>query len=219
MKLDKVSIIIPCYNQAHFLPDAINSALAQSYNNKEIIVIDDGSEDNTSMVARQFNVQLIEQENRGLAGARNSGIKAASGEWILPLDADDKLHPKFIEHTINKNDIVSTNLVMFGKENRLRKSRLPHPGYEDLLKYNYLNCCALFKKEIWTTVGGYDEEMRDGYEDWDFWIRATKAGYCVTVVNENLFYYRRHGSSLYEHAVKNEAGIIAYMKGKYPVKW
>ena len=86
---DKVSIIIPCYKQAHFLAEAIESALAQDYDNFEVIVVNDGSPDNTSEVAKRYPVSLIEQENKGLSAARNAGIKASTGSWILPLDADN----------------------------------------------------------------------------------------------------------------------------------
>lgn len=214
-QMDKVSIIIPCYNQAHFLPDAINSALAQSYKNIEVIVVNDGSVDNTSEVARKFKVKLIEQENKGLAAARNAGIKAASGEWILPLDADDKIHAFFISRTIGKSDIVATLIETFGAEHRLWKFGRNQPLHSDFLKMNQMAYCCLFKKEIWDNIGGYDEQMRDGYEDWDFWIRATREGYKVHRVMEFLFHYRRGRNALYNHAFENHNKIIEYMDGKH----
>lgn len=214
--MDKVSIIIPCYNQAHFLPDAIKSALAQTYHGIEIIVVNDGSTDNTSEVAGQFPVKLIEQENKGLAAARNAGIKAASGEWILPLDADDKIHASFISKTIGKGDIVATLVETFGKEHRLWKFGRDQPFHSDFLKMNQMAYCCLYKKEIWEVVGGYDIDMKDGYEDWDFWIRATREGYKVHRVMEFLFHYRRAGNTLYNHAYENHNNILAYMDGKHP---
>jgi len=153
-----------------------------------------------------------------LAGARNSGIEASSGKWILPLDADDKIHPIFIERTIHENDIVTTGLQTFGREIRRWKSSIIHPGYKDFLRFNDINCCSLFKREVWEQTGGYDENMRDGYEDWDFWIRATKKGFNVTRVPEILFFYRQHANSLYAHALKNHDKIIEYMIGKHPMR-
>ena len=212
---NKVSIVIPCYNQAHWLSDAIESALAQTYKDIEVIVVNDGSKDNTSEVAKRYpNVKLIEQPNKGLSGARNSGIKKAAGGWILTLDADDKIHPDFVKKTIGLNDIVTTTLETFGDEKRIWKSNLIHPTYNDLVEKNHLNCCSLFKKDVWTSVGGYDEQMRDGYEDWDFWIRATKNGFNITRIDDVLFYYRKHGVSMVTHARKNHDKIMAYMRKK-----
>ncbi|MES2590881.1 MAG: glycosyltransferase [Bacteroidota bacterium] len=215
---NKVSIIIPCYNQARFLPDAINSALAQTHKDVEIIVVNDGSLDNTSVIARKFpSVTLVEQKNKGLSAARNAGIKRASGGWIITLDADDKLHPEFIEKTIGKNDIVCTRLETFGAEHKTWMSVLKHPQLSDLLKINHLNCCSLFKKDVWTMAGGYDENMRDGYEDWEFWIRAAQAGFNITVIDEALFYYRkRHLPSMFTEAKAKHGTIIQYMSAKHP---
>src|SRR5918994_3621037 len=94
-----VTVVIPCYNQAHFLGEAIESVLSQSYPNFEILVVDDGSTDDTSEVAGRYpqQVRLIRQENRGLAGARNTGIGHARGEYLVFLDADDRLLPEALE--------------------------------------------------------------------------------------------------------------------------
>ena len=215
---NKVSIIIPCYNQAKFLPEAIESALAQTYKDIEVIVVNDGSPDNTSEVARRYKgVKLVEQTNKGLSGARNAGIKKSSGGWIVTLDADDRLHPMFVQQTIGKNDIVSTRLQTFGRENRTWKSHLSTITHRDLLNKNHINCCSIFKKDVWTLAGGYDEKMRDGYEDWEFWIRAAAAGFNITSINETLFFYRKHpGPSMFDEAKGKHAKIISYMKGKHP---
>lgn len=212
----KVSIIIPCYNQAHFLPDAIESALAQTHPDVEIIVVDDGSPDDTAIVAGRYpGVILIRKENGGLSSARNIGIAHATGTYILPLDADDKIHPDFITKTIGMDDIVSTGLWTFGKENREWITDVDKPEYQHFIQRNHINCCSLFKKEMWTAIGGYDEQMRDGFEDWDFWTRATRAGYTVTILREWLFYYRKHSVSMFAEAQRKRAEIIEYMHRKY----
>lgn len=213
---NRVSVVIPCYKQAHFLSAAIYSVKAQTYKDVEIIVVNDGSPDNTSYMAKTHSVKLIEQPNKGLGAARNAGIKKASGGWIITLDADDKLHPQFIEKTIGKSDIVSTGLETFGTQKRRWISQTPNPTHKDFLQRNHINCCSLFKKDVWTMAGGYDENMRDGYEDWDFWIRATQAGFNVQVINEFLFFYRKHSVSLFAHAKNNHDKIVSYMRGKYP---
>lgn len=224
---DKVSIVIPCYNQGNFLKDAIDSALAQTHKNIEVIVVNDGSSDNTAIVARSYGnrIKYIEQTNKGLSAARNAGIKSSSGGWILPLDSDDKIHPDFIKKTIGKGDIVSTFLQCFGNSKDVWKPRMSNPTYKDFLKSNHIFCCSLFKKDVWTISGGYDEEQFtkgkqgvNGYEDWSYWIKATKNNFNVTVVPEILFYYRKHGDSMHSNAIKNHKKIIAYMKDVYGVK-
>jgi hypothetical protein len=218
---NKVSIVIPCYNQAQFLPDSIGSALAQTHKDVEVIVVNDGSPDNTSAVVRKYGkkVKLVEQQNKGLSAARNAGIKASAGGWIITLDADDKLHPEYIEKTIGRSDIVSTMMQTFGAESKNWRTRLPgnNPTHADLLRENHINCAALFKKDVWTLAGGYDEDMKDGYEDWEFWIRATAAGFSIEIVNEPLFFYRKHRTpSMLAKARAKHPDIVAYMRRKHP---
>lgn len=218
--MEKVSIIIPCYNQGHFLSDAIESALAQTYPNIEVIVVDDGSTDNTMEVVRKYpTVWLMSQKNKHLSGARNTGIKRAEGTWILPLDSDDKIHPEYVTKTLqcaknNGSDIVSTWLETFGNENRRWGSLDVEPVYQNFLQKNHINCCSLFKKSMWTDLGGYDENMKQGFEDWDFWRRATRKGYKVNILTEYLFQYRKHGVSMFAEAQKKRAEIIDFMRKK-----
>ena len=210
MGMQKVSIIIPCYNQAHYLRDAIESALEQTIP-CEVIVVNDGSTDNTSEVAKEYPVKLIEKVNGGLSSARNAGIKEATGEWILPLDSDDIISSDFVEKTIGKDDIVGVYQQEFGDSQTKWVNPNLNPKFEDFLKANQTNCCSLFKKEIWEKVGGYDENMRLGYEDWYFWLKSTKAGYNVTIVPEFLFFYRKHGYSMVSKAKKHHDEIHKYM--------
>jgi len=207
---DLVSIVIPCYNQAQYLGETIESALQQTYNNVEIIVVNDGSPDNTSEIASKYPVILIEQKNSGLSNARNNGIKASHGKWILTLDSDDKIDKDFIKKTINKADIVSTTLKTFDQEDKIWEPPRDNPIYDNFLMDNQINCCSLFKREVFDAVGGFDEQMRDGYEDWDFWVRVAHFGYKFQVIREPLFFYRKHGRSFINHAIENH-----YMLNKY----
>lgn len=207
---EKVSIVIPCYGQAHYLEDAIESALTQTVL-CEVIVVNDGSPDNTSEIAKKYPVRLVEKKNGGLSSARNAGIAVAKGEYILTLDADDIISQDFLEKTLGLDDIVGTQQQEFGDSHTLWINNNLHPTFEDFKKANQINCCSLFKKEIWEKVGGYDESMRIGYEDWYFWLKATKAGYKVTIVPEPLFFYRKHGQSMVSNAVKHHDEIYKYM--------
>lgn len=216
----RVSIVIPCYNQEEYLTDAIKSAEGQTHEDIEIVVVDDGSVPPLNKNNYPQWIDIIPQANKGLPAARNAGIQVASGEWILPLDADDKIHPDFITKALataaqHNADIISTGLQFFGtKVGKLMPE--PAPTHRDFLRKNRINCCSLFRKAMWVKLGGYDERMRDGFEDWYFWLCATAAGYTVRVVQEPLFYYRRHGPSLINHARANREKIVTYMRTKFP---
>ena len=213
-----VSVIIPCFNYGQWLPEAIESALSQTHEPHEVIVVNDGSTDNTGEVVRRFpGVKYIYQENKGTPAARNLGIKLAKGEWILPLDADDTLEPTFIERCLKeKTDIISCSMHMFGEKIADCRLNMLHPRYADFLKSNHCLCVALYKKKMWEHIGGYDEKMVLGYEDWELWIRATKAGYTMTVLDDLLFNYRKHGESMNAVSRRNHPDIKKYMDSKHP---
>lgn len=216
MVLGLTSIIIPCFNHADFLDEAIQSAMRQTYPLLEIIVVNDGSTDNSREVAEKYSfITVLNTENNGLSAARNIGIEASEGEYILTLDADDTIDPEFVTKTIGKNDIVSTAIRYFGDINCIKHPVKPHPTHEDFYKHNHINCCSLYKREIWDKIGGYDEQMRRGLEDWDFWLRATKADFKVTVLKEALFNYRKHGVSMITEAKRHYRETEKYIKSKH----
>lgn len=211
-----VTIVIPCYNQGHFLEDAIRSVLDQTEKVREIIVVDDGSTDNTTQVARKYNVTYIYQDNKHLSAARNTGFKNAKTRWVIPLDADDKLHPEFVEKVFQTQEqysahIVSTWLQTFGNENRCWGSVDIEPTYQNFRQKNHINCCSLVDKKVWFDLCGYDEKMKEGFEDWDFWRRATRNGYKIRIRPEYLFFYRKHGVSMFKEAQKKRDKLIEYM--------
>lgn len=197
----KVSIIIPCYNQAEYLTEAVESVVNQTYQSWECIIVNDGSPDNTREVAKnlinKYNYKQIiylEKENGGVASARNYGINKSRGRYILPLDADDKIHHTFLEKTVNILDynpyihIVYTDLQEFGDRANLVQAQDWNPN--SLPYQNHLNYCSLFRKEVWVKVGGYNPNMVQGYEDWDFWIGAAEYGFVGYHIKEPLFFYR-----------------------------
>lgn len=210
----QASIIIPNYNYAKYVGEAIESALNQTVK-AEVIVVDDGSTDNSLKVIRQYPVKLIAQSNKGLPGARNAGIKEATGEWILPLDSDDKIDPTFLEKTIGKGDIVATGMQEFGENNRkyLPPSELT---YKNFISHNNIYCCSLFRKKVWETVGGYDEKMTLGLEDWQFWLKSLYAGFGLSVVPEYLFFYRKHGHSMIDETLKRHKEAFSDLKKTLP---
>lgn len=220
--MTKVSIIIACYNQAQYLADAVESVLDQHYemSGTEIIVINDGSSDDTKEVASLYPVRLINQENRGLPAARNIGIKESTGNLILPLDADDRLHPDFLNKTVPiinespQTGVVHVHRQHFGLIQSIKYS--PEFSIERLKVKCPLNYCSLYRKEVWESCKGYDERFVLGYEDWDFWFGAAKMGWNFQLVDEVLFYYRKHGYSMSDRAKENHKFLYGMIIDKYP---
>ena len=209
----RCSVVIPCYNHAAYLAEAIESALAQTVP-VEVIVVDDGSTDGSHKVASRYPVQLIRQKNRGLAAARNVAIAAAQCSHILPLDADDVLEPECVERmlTASKTAIVRAPSMLFGDV----PSRQWLPGgpttLVGFLAHNAAAACSMFPRAVWEQVGGYDESMRHGYEDWDLWVRMVASGVPVATVPQICWRYRKHGPSLVTVA-------IAKAEGPMRAKW
>jgi glycosyltransferase involved in cell wall biosynthesis len=225
-----VSIIIPCYNYAKFVSDAIESALNQTYKNIELVIINDGSTDNSKEIILKYinlsNVIYLEQKNVGLAISRNNGIEKSKGEIILCLDADDWINPHYIENIVkNLTDyktIVTTDLYLADEFLNITEIIPYYPTtYEKMLNQNYINGCAGFSKKLFMEVGGYDPKLTKlGYEDWDLWIRMMKVGAKSKVINSEdktnpFFKYRKHGNSMVSNAMKKHDEIYNYMKTKY----
>lgn len=199
-----ISIIIPCYNDWQYVEQAVNSAVNQTYVNKEVIVIDDGSNVKTKEILKKIEpkiTKLITQENKGQSTARNAGIEVSKGDYILVLDSDDYFEPTFCEKAfaIFKNNsnckLVSchANLV---SENKKTILFTPAGGtIEDFLFSNAALGTSMFRKEDWNNCGHYDETMRSGLEDWEFFIRLLKNGGITEIIQEPLYNYRKRKCS------------------------
>lgn len=219
----KVSIVIPSYGQAEYLPSAIESALSQT-TRCEVIVVDDGSTDNSAEIAKNYPVKLIRQTNKGLPSARNTGIMNATCDYILPLDADDILEDTCVERLLQvaeatSADIVAPSFKSFGVENGLT-ILLPAPSIEDFKRGNHIGYCALIKREALLEVGGYNPKMVFGWEDYDLWFDLLKRDKKLVTVQEPLWLYRtkeasmiheanKHGQELKEQIMKNHPTIYA----------
>jgi len=222
-----VSIVIPCYNQANFLPEALESVIAQTYQDWECIIVNDGSPDNTSVVANTImqrhpdkRMTLLEKPNGGLADARNFGISHAEGHYILPLDADDILHPEMLQKSVSFLEanpgvaIIYTDLIHFGA---VTKHVIAGEYDFQLLRYaNQLNYCSLYKKAVWKAVGGYNTNMVWGYEDWDFWIACGERGFFAKHLSEALLFYRVKSESMFTRALEHDAELKAQIVLNHP---
>ena len=200
-----VSVIVPCYNQAKYLSEALQSVLDQTYENWECIIVNDGSPDNTEEVAKQWvekdsRFKYFYKENGGLSSARNAGIAIAEGEFILPLDADDRIGKDYTllaMKTFQEDSdlkLVYCKAEKFGEESG--SWNLPVFSLFELARQNMIFCSALYRKEDWSRVDGYDENMIFGLEDWEFWIAILKNGGEVKCLDEVEFYYRISENSM-----------------------
>lgn len=194
-----VSIIIPCYNQAQYLNETIQCVFDQNYENWECIIVNDGSPDNTLEIAQKWcskdtRFKYFYKDNGGLSSARNYGIENALGEFILPLDADDKIGSTYTLLAMRAfQDEPNLKLVYckaekFGEESGIWD--LHTFSLFNLARRNMIFCSAFFRKQEWSRVGGYDTNLIYGLEDWEFWIAILKNGGEVKCLDEIGFYYR-----------------------------
>ena len=199
-----VSIIIPSYRQAAYIAETLDSVLAQTYVSWEALIIDDGSPDNTDEVVapyleRDARIKYLKKENGGVSAARNYGISFAQGEYILPLDADDKIAPRYLELAVQAFEeeparrLVYCYARFFGA--RTDEFKVRYRGYRAMLLDNSIFCSAVYRRSDCLAVGGYSEKLRLGFEDWDFNIRFLDEQSVVYQIPEELFYYRIKPSS------------------------
>lgn len=204
LKNNLVSIIIPAYNQGRYLGEAIQSCLDQTYSDIEIIVVDDGSTDNTREVVKSFNnrkIQYIYKQNGGLSSARNVGIRASTGEFITFLDSDDAFLPEkstILVDKMNENPhlgFVAGHALLIDQRGIVIPNKfetcLPCP-IQNLILGNPFHVGSVLIKRTWQEkIGFFDEKLRS-YEDWDFWLRLAFAGCPMDVIPRPVSKYRFH---------------------------
>jgi len=195
-----ISVVIPCYNLGRYLHEAVESVLAQTMQQFEVSIVDDGSTDEfTRLLLANFDrpkTQVIEQANKGLpAATRNHGIRHARGRYICCLDADDRLRPEFFEKAVaileSQPDVGFVTGYQQTFDGRDEINRFDSCAFPDLLVFNQAIVPALFRRDAWERVGGYCETFSvRGIEDWDFWISILESGYRAVVLPEVLYDYR-----------------------------
>ena len=222
----KVSIIIPYFNQPDYLQEAVDSINKSTYRNIEIIVVNDGS---TTLEAEQaFNkldgVIKLSKSNGGLSSARNAGVSVSSGQYILPLDADDKIHPDYIRLAVNalvnnpELAYVSCHTHNFGV---FENEYIPVGYVPELMPFinTHGKCANLFRHSVFEVCGGYDEII-SSYEDWDFLLTLHENGFNGDVLPEELFFYRRHYDSMvYTTANPHRVELVQYIMSKHQEVW
>lgn len=202
MNTPAISVILPCYNAHEFLPRALESLRAQTFQDFETLIINDGSTDPDTRAYLETipdDIRVIHQENRGLAGARNRGFSEAAADLVLPLDCDDWLAPEFLADALQalnataEKCFVYADLSLEGEADGILKK--PYNLFEQLF-FNQLPYCMLIPKPAWQEIGGYDETMRLGYEDWEFNIRLGLNGYTGVPLGQPHFHYHVSASGM-----------------------
>ncbi len=215
-----VSVVIATYNHGKYLPETIGSVLAQSYKNIEVIVVDDGSTDNSGDIVKQYPVKYVYQENRGASAAFNMGIRMSHGEFYVTPGADDKLDPLYVEKCLremlidDRTAFVWTGAQEFGFSHEVR---MPMPLLNRFSIYRGTGGqlgAALFRRKAYNAVGGYDENL-SVYEDWDIAIRMVRRGWKGRPVCEPIYFWRRHQASTRNTGAAPEV-LRGFLEKKYP---
>lgn len=248
MKRPLVSVVVICYNYARYLTEAVESVLNQTYSNVEIIIVNDGSTDNTHKVVQQIvklypKIRYIKQENKGVVYTRNRAIAESKGEYLIQLDADDFLDSNYVQEVMKvaqntDADIVYTDFETFGIREP-RKSDFPEHNIERLKNANYIHIASLIKR---AAVGGirFDPELdKRSHEDWDFFLCLSAQGAKAMKCKGTLLHYRIHGegrnnsvnsashrldylvtySYIISKHVKSDPGNYEYLFGQTAAAW
>ena len=215
--MNKVSIVIPCYNAGEFLAETVQSALAQTYADIEVVIVDDGSLDPATQFlldqASWPRTRIIRQANAGPAAARNRAVQEAAGVYILPLDADDTIEPEYVAKAVAVLDTRPEVGVVYCKATKFGAEQgpwgLPDYALRELVIDNVIFVTALYRKEDWLAVGGYNERLRHGVEDYEFWVKIVHLGREVVQLDEYLFNYRIQQKSRTTSFQDGRANVVA----------
>lgn len=226
----KISVIVPCYNQAEYLSDNLESIQGQTEKPHEVIVVNDGSTDETRYISQQYPFTYVEQVNKGLSSARNTGIMNTTvgmDDYILPLDADDMMTDnciKRIREVAEETgaDIIAPSFKCFGKYNDqvvlMKEPTLndfrPLPNTE--LPLNRIGHFSAVKKEALLEVGGYSPRMEWGWEDLHLWINLLSRGKKIVTIPEILILYRTKESSMIHEANRHATELWSQISKDFP---
>jgi hypothetical protein len=227
-RIPLVSVVIPCYKQAEYLPSAIESVVRQTLSDWEIVVVDDGSPDDTAQVFARLgaahpeqSMTLVRQPNSGLAAARNAGISASRGLYVLPLDADDEIAETMLEATTTLLDADRSVAFVYTDAVHFREGSSEIVPAEDLsprreCEVNQPNYAALIPRSVWEAAGGYNPNMTWGYEDWDFWLSCIDHGLVGKRLPQPLFRYRVRPGSMFSSALAHDRELRRQLRRNHP---
>ncbi|MEU1707600.1 glycosyltransferase family A protein [Streptomyces sp. NPDC005706] len=232
LKTCEVSVIVTCYNYGRFLRRALDSVLRQSFSDWEVIIVDDGSSDETREVLHKFmeshdqvRISTLHVRNGGLAKARNLGIALARGTYVTCLDADDSFAAHALDDMVaalRENEsmaVVRPGMSIFEEvehERRLLQvDIMPEYSLSDLAVENLAPYCSMFRWEAWQEVGGYDETM-PAYEDWDFWLSLGERGHTMGRTFRSSLCYRLNRDGLLRSSRGRDLELRARIVRNHP---
>ncbi len=226
----KVTVVIPCYKQSHYLVECLSSITAQTYPHWRAIVVDDASPDSPEIyrVVKEIDdsrIRVVSHDrNRGLAASRNTGIRESETELVYPLDSDDKIEPDCLESLVpvlladEALDCAFPNVRRFGRMNEVTEFHGPPPGEKLVRIVDTLpGAGTLMRKKFWERVGEYDEgeTLRLGREDFEFYVRAFRKGCNAAHVDKPLYLYRISHSSMTIACALRDNEVYDYIYNKH----
>ncbi|GEM_PF-1541616 len=225
--MPKISVIIPVYNTDKYLAECLDSVIKQTFNDIEIICVNDGSTDNSLEILRKYatqdsRIKIINQKNSGVVVARNNGIANATADLIYPLDSDDKIDPNALSELYNalmnnRGDVITSRVIKFGTETG--EMVLPKPTKLNFSRQNCSVNAALFRKSDFITAGGYDIAYKTALEDHDLWLRFIyQHNMRFYRVPKPLFFYRikTKTESRNQKHITEHTKIVENFYKKYP---
>jgi glycosyltransferase involved in cell wall biosynthesis len=234
-KSPAVSVIVPAYNTEKYIAECLDSLLVQTFQDYEVICIDDGSTDRSLSILKEYaerdpRIKVICKKNQGVVAARNNAIAAASGKYIFPLDSDDIITPNCLEilyKFITTHDyvVVCPSGWYFGKGKEHKPYwNLPKPTRWNMYHLaNGIHNSAMYPKKFWGKYGGYDPLFDKGIEDFDFWLNFLDDGQKVIRLPDRLFYYRQksveesRNEQMNKHRCKKVHNqLLANLRHKHP---
>ena len=197
--MSKVSIIVPCYKLGKYLPEALDSVLAQDYADWECIIVNDGSPDGTAATAALYcasdtRFKSLDQENGGVIRARNKGVAASSGKYLLFLDADDMLFPDYIGKAVSAMEADPSLLIVSGPVEQFGDAsgviEIPPFSKDTMLARNSLHVSSMIRRADFDRAGGFNPEMAAGLEDWDLFLGILEKDGGVLMLDSPVLKYR-----------------------------
>jgi GT2 family glycosyltransferase len=220
------SVVIPCYNHGEFLLAAVASVEQAGDAALELVIVNDGSTDPFTLEVlerlRAAGYRVLDQPNRGVSAARNAGIRATRGKYLLPLDADNRIRPAYLHRAAKVLDAAPEVGVVYGDAalcgERSGLWRVPEFNLDDMTTGNRIDACAVVRREAWEQCGGYDEDLQAGWEDWDFWLSVAENGWRFAHLPEVLFDYRVRSGSMSAGTANPETRrrLLDFIIAKHP---
>jgi glycosyltransferase involved in cell wall biosynthesis len=221
-----VTVVIPCFNHGEFVLAAVASVEDSEGATPELLIVNDGSTDQFTIDVlerlRAVGYRILDQPNRGLSAARNAGIRAARGRYILPLDADNRIHSSYLRRAAERLEAAPEVGVVYGDATLSGGGsgvwRMPDFNLDEMATGNRIDACGVFRREVWQQCGGYDEDVALGWEDWDFWLSVAEKGWRFVHVPEVLFDYRLHGESTSANGARQDYRrlMLEFIIAKHP---